>query len=57
MEAEDIGIMFLENNNVNYTLAKQLQIAIKESLDGMLISVTKPRKRLRIPYLSVIKTM
>ena len=30
VEAEDIGIMFLENNNVNYTLAKQLQIAIKE---------------------------
>lgn len=30
VEAEDIGIMFLENNNVNYTLAKQLQIAITE---------------------------
>lgn len=30
VEAEDIGIMFLENINVNYTLAKQLQIAIME---------------------------
>lgn len=28
VEAEDIGIMFLENSNVNYELAKQLQIAI-----------------------------
>lgn len=30
VEAEDIGIMFLENNNQNYTLAKELQIEIKE---------------------------
>lgn len=30
VEAEDIGIMFLENINVNYTLAKQLQAAIME---------------------------
>lgn len=30
VEAEDIGIMFLENTNQNYTLAKQLQIEIKE---------------------------
>lgn len=30
VEAEDIGIMFLENININYTLAKQLQIAITE---------------------------
>lgn len=30
VEAEDIGIMFLENINLNYTLAKQLEIAIKE---------------------------
>ncbi len=30
VEAEDIGIMFLENINVNYTLATQLQVAIME---------------------------
>lgn len=30
VEAEDIGIMFLENINTNYLLAKQLQIAIME---------------------------
>ena len=28
VEAEDIGIMFLENSNTNYELAKRLQIAI-----------------------------
>lgn len=30
VEADDIGIMFLENINDNYELAKKLQIAIKE---------------------------
>lgn len=30
VEAEDIGIMFLENIDINYKLAKQLQIAIME---------------------------
>lgn len=30
VEPEDIGIMFLENNNTNYELAKRLQIEIKK---------------------------
>lgn len=32
VEAEDIGIMFLENSNENYSLAKRLQIKIKETI-------------------------
>lgn len=30
VKAEDIGIMFLENTNLNYNLAKQLQVEIKD---------------------------
>ena len=33
VEADDIGIMFLENVNINYTLANQLQVAINERFD------------------------
>ena len=33
VEADDIGIMFLENNNINYELTKKLQVSIKEEFD------------------------
>ena len=33
VKPEDIGIMFLENTNLNYTLAKQLQVEIKDVFD------------------------
>lgn len=33
VEAEDIGIMFMENMNINYTLANQLQVAINEEFN------------------------
>lgn len=33
MEPDDIGIMFLENINSNYTLVNQLKVAISETFD------------------------
>ena len=33
IEADDIGIMFLENNNENYMLAKRLEIEIEDKFD------------------------